>query len=574
MGSIGTNGTERPESLSGYYEEADTGYKITEERLGTPRRLRVVMVGAGASGLNMARHMELHMENYELMIYEKNADVGGTWYENKYPGCACDIPSHNYQFTWESNPNWSNFYSTSQEILKYFKEIADKYALYKYIKLNHYVHDAKWDEEAGIWNVKVKDSTTGAIVEDWGHIFINGCGILNNWKWPSIPGLKSFKGALIHSAAWDDSHNLNGKDVAVLGCGSSGVQIIPTIQPDVKSLTTFVRTPTWITAGFAQNHAGPGGSNFAFSDKQKQEFRDDPKKYLEYRKSIESELNHRFKLVIMGSQEQEEARLFSINEMKTKLGYDDRLAKAMIPDFGVACRRPTPGNGYLESLTADNVRVVIDHIQEVVPEGIKLTTGEILKIDAFICATGFDISFFPRFKVTGRNGTVLSEQWADKPEAYLSVATNNFPNYFMFLGPNSPVGHGSVLPIIEHNTKYLINFMKKIQTQNIKSVSPKVEAIRDFNIHITEFMKRTAWATPCRSWFKNGTVDGPIVALHPGGRIHWFHMLTDIRYEDFDFTYMTNNRFQYLGDGFSTKETVGKDNAWYFDDPEEGYRPY
>ncbi|KAK5031708.1 hypothetical protein LTS07_004328 [Exophiala sideris] len=178
MGSIGTNGTERPESLSGYYEEADTGYKITEERLGTPRRLRVVMVGAGASGLNMARHMELHMENYELMIYEKNADVGGTWYENKYPGCACDIPSHNYQFTWESNPNWSNFYSTSQEILKYFKGIADKYALYKYIKLNHYVQDAKWDEEAGIWNVKVKDNTTGAIVEDWGHIFINGCGIL------------------------------------------------------------------------------------------------------------------------------------------------------------------------------------------------------------------------------------------------------------------------------------------------------------------------------------------------------------------------------------------------------------
>ena len=144
----------------------------------------------------------------------------------------------------------------------------------------------------------------------------------------------------------------------------------------------------------------------------------------------------------------------------------------------------------------------------------------------------------------------------------------------VFLGPNSPVGHGSVLPIIEHNTKYFINFMKKIQTQGIKSVAPKATAIRDFNIHTTEFMKRTAWATPCRSWFKNGTTDGPIVALHPGGRIHWFHMLEDIRYEDWDYTYQTENRFQYLGNGFSTKEMPGKDNAWYFDDPEHGYMEY
>jgi cation diffusion facilitator CzcD-associated flavoprotein CzcO len=132
----------------------------------------------------------------------------------------------------------------------------------------------------------------------------------------------------------------------------------------------------------------------------------------------------------MASQEQEAARLFSINEMQTKLGYDERLTKAMIPNFGVACRRPTPGNGYLEALTADNVRVVLEHIESIVPEGIKLVTGEIVKVDAFICATGFDISFFPRFKVTGRAGKVLSEQWAQRPEAYLSVATDNFPNYF------------------------------------------------------------------------------------------------------------------------------------------------
>ena len=144
----------------------------------------------------------------------------------------------------------------------------------------------------------------------------------------------------------------------------------------------------------------------------------------------------------------------------------------------------------------------------------------------------------------------------------------------MYLGPNAPVGHGSVLPIIEHATKYFINFMKKMQTQQIKSVMPKKEATEDFLVHTTEFMKRTAWATPCRSWFKDGTIDGPISALHPGSRIHWFHMLSQPRYEDWDFTYQTNNRFQYLGNGFSVRETPGMDTTRYFDYPEEGYCDY
>lgn len=150
--------------------------------------------------------------------------------------------------------------------------------------------------------------------------------------------------------------------------------------------------------------------------------------------------------------------------------------------------------------------------------------------------------------------------------------TNNA--MLVYLGPNAPVGHGSVLPIIEHATKYFINFMKKMQTQQVKAVAPKHGAVEEFLTHTTEFMKRTAWATPCRSWFKNGTIDGPISALHPGSRIHWFHMLIEPRYEDWDFIYKTRNRFQYLGNGFSVKEMPGNDTTRYFDFPEEGYREY
>lgn len=144
----------------------------------------------------------------------------------------------------------------------------------------------------------------------------------------------------------------------------------------------------------------------------------------------------------------------------------------------------------------------------------------------------------------------------------------------MFLGPNAPVGHGSVLPIVEHTTKYLINLMKKMQTQGITAVAPKADAIRDMEIHTTEYMKRTVWATRCRSWFKNGKIDGPVIAVHAGSRIHWFHMLTDVRYEDWDYTYTSNNRFRYLGNGFSVREETGMDTTRYLDDPEKGYNEY
>ncbi|KAJ5783021.1 cyclohexanone monooxygenase [Penicillium paradoxum] len=552
----------------------DASYTIQEEPLGTPRKLRVVMVGAGASGINIARHMELQMQNYELQMYDKNEDVGGTWFENRYPGCACDIPAHNYQYTWEPNPEWSTFYSSAGEIFKYFKNVATKYDLYKYIRLNHLVTGAAWNEEEGIWNLEIKNRETGETLHDWGHILINGCGVLNNWKWPDIPGLHSFKGDLIHSAAWPEDYDVTNKTVAVLGCGSSGVQIVPTIQPKVKSLTTFIRTPTWITAGFAQSHAGPGGANFEFSEEQKKIFREKPDEYLRYRKEIEGELNQRFKFIIANSKEQAEAREYSTKEMITKLGNDPQLVKALLPDFAVGCRRPTPGNGYLESLTKENVHVVTDTIDKIVPEGIVLSTGEVIHVEAFICATGFDMSFAPRFDLVGREGKRLAEEWRVKPTAYLSLAAADFPNYFTFLGPNAPIGHGSVLPIVEHTSKYIINFMKKIQSQGIKAVSPRPEAIRDFDIHLTEFMKRTAWATPCRSWFKNGKIDGPVIAVHPGSRIHWFHMLTDIRFEDWEFTYLNNNRFEYLGNGFSVKEEPGRDTTLYFDSPEEGYRDY
>ncbi|OAA59737.1 Flavin monooxygenase-like protein [Niveomyces insectorum RCEF 264] len=540
---IDSNGpdTSKPGPANG----AGGRYVVQETPLGEAMKKRIIVVGAGASGLNLAHRIDQYMENLDLIIYEKNPEVGGTWYENSY--------------------------SRAPEILEYFRGVARKYDLYRFIKLSHRVISADWDDEQGIWKLKIEDLATGTVIDDWGHFMITASGVLNNWKWPDIPGLYSFQGQLVHSANWDNSVDWTGKKVAVLGCGSSGIQIVPTIQPDVKHLTTFIRTPTWITAGFAQSKAGPGGSNFKFSEEQKKKFRTDPKAYLQYRKEVEQELNVRFKFIIKDSPEQAEAVRFSIEEMTSKLGNDSPLVKALVPSFAVGCRRPTPGNGYLEALLQDNVRVVTDTIAEVVPEGIKLSTGEVVAVDIFICATGFDISFRPRYPVHGLNGIALSEQWKDRPKAYLSLAVPNFPNHFMFLGPSSPVGHGSLLPLAEHATKYMLRMIRKAQTQDIKSVVVTQEAVDDFNEHVDEYMKRTAWSTHCRSWFKNGTIDGPIVALHPGSRLHWFHMLDEPRYEDYIWRRYHANRFAYLGNGFSTKEADGKDTTLYFDHPEKGF---
>ncbi|CAK7212641.1 hypothetical protein SEUCBS140593_001571 [Sporothrix eucalyptigena] len=556
-------------------------YTILEQPLGTPRPIRIVVVGAGASGLNVVRNVKEHMQNVDIQVYEKNGVVSGTWFENSYPGCACDIPSHNYQYSWAPNPGWSEYYASQKEIREYFERAASEHGLLPYIQFGQKVVDARWEETEGVWRFKIEDVSTGEVKEDYGHFLINASGYLNNWKWPTIDGLHSFKGPLLHSGAWDNSVGLAGKNVAVIGYGSSGIQLVTAIQPLVKSLTTFIRGPTWITAGFGSKYAAPGGLNFTFSEEQKETFRKDPTAYLAYRKGVEHELSSRFKMLHKDTPEQKAAVEFSRVDMLRRLGTGEKaehLAKTLIPTFPVGCRRPSPGNGYLEALSAPNVDVITGRdISRIEADGLVLKdekTGTETKVvvDVIICATGFDLSFRPRFPIVGRNGVDLRNAWKDRATAYLSMTPADMPNYFVFLGPQAPVGHGSAIPIVEHLTKYMLKMVYKIQTEGYKAVVPKKEAISEFVDHADTFLPRTAWAGKCRSWFKNGKETGPVTGLHPGSRLHWFHLLKEPRYEDWEWTNVNPaNRWAYLGNGFSTMEAEGKDLTWYFDAPEKEY---
>lgn len=259
--------------------------------------------------------------------------------------------------------------------------------------------------------------------------------------------------------------------------------------------------------------------------------------------------------------------------MTRRLGPNNPIADFIIPDFAVGCRRPSPGNGYLEALSQPNVTVITGkEISHIVPEGLVLETGEVITVDVLICATGFDLSFRPRFPIIGRKGIPLSDLWSSRPTAYLSMTPADTPNYFMFLGPNAPVGHGSAVPIIEHLTKYMLKMIYKAQSQGYKSFYPKTSAINEFIEHADAFLPRMAWSSHCRSWFKNGKADGPVIGLYPGSRIHWFHLLKEIRHEDWEWRGCNErNRWEFLGNGFSVMEEEGRDLTWYLDEPEKEY---
>jgi len=256
-----------------------------------------------------------------------------------------------------------------------------------------------------------------------------GSGVLNSWKYPNIPGLDTFKGKLMHSARWDASFDLAGKRVAVIGGGSSAVQIIPNIQPTVGKLYAFLRSPVWVTTGFGAKHAGPGGTNFRYSDEQIQKWKDDAQSYEQYARDVEGELNKRFNLVHLHSSDQESSRQIITDIMNERIG-NEKIAKKLIPDFALGCRRMTPGQGYLESLSKENVEVIHESVMRLTETGIVDESGMEHEVDVVVCATGFNTSFTPHFRMVGRKGADIKKQFGDFPVGYLGITVENFPNCF------------------------------------------------------------------------------------------------------------------------------------------------
>ncbi|POR32493.1 Uncharacterized protein TPAR_07277 [Tolypocladium paradoxum] len=540
----------------GWPTQNERGYRIKEQLCGKERPLRVISLGAGAAGICLAKFLPERLRNVALTIYDKNPDFGGTWYENSL------TEPFGVQFSWAKNPFWSQFYSDGKEILQYFKDVVDRFTLAKYFHLNHLITGAYWDSERGRWDVHVKDLLSGASFVDTCDVFINCSGILNAWDWPNIKGLHSFQGELCHTANYDESTELEGKKVAVIGVGSSGVQVIPNIVDKVAHLYCWIRSPTWITAGFAQKYAGPNGANYKYTEEQKKYFAEHPDEYLSYCKKLECEVSEMFKNIQVGTPEAEQAKAYSTEEMQKKLGHRKDIIEKIIPKtFSLGCRRPTPGNGFLEALTMDKVTTFLDSLQEITPRGFLDHEGQEHEADVIICATGFDTSWVPRFPIVA-NGRNVQDIQTKRPISYLSMAIPQIPNYFTIGGPYFSFGHGSYTTMVELFLDNILTVVQKIQKENIKSVSPRQDATDAFIEHADLWLKRTAWAGPCPSWFKTGKVDG-VLTIFPGSRLLLADLVSSPRFEDYDIEYWSMNKFSFLGNGFSTLEYDGGDIAWY-----------
>ncbi|KAG6878270.1 hypothetical protein C0992_008328 [Termitomyces sp. T32_za158] len=554
------------------------GVEQRDRRLSEPihfeRPMKIICIGAGASGLLLAYKLQRSFNNFELVLYEKNEVISGTWFENRYPGCACDIPSHTYTWSFEPKPDWSSVYAGSDEIRGYFESFATKYDLRKYVKLRHRVDNATWNAQTDSWDVEATDlardegkngtgDSNGGKVIDHADILINASGVLNAWRWPDIPGLKDFKGVLMHTADYDRSISLEGKRVGLIGNGSSGIQVLPAIQPKVAKLITFIRRPTWVfpTQGFEQH---------VYDKEELELFRTDHAAHLAYRKKQEERTNGIFPMFMANSAQQQDIFAQLVQTMNDKLtGVEMSLAEKLVPQYGVGCRRITPGVGYLEGLSKENVEVVYGNVERITQTGCISSDGKEHELDVLICATGFDTSFMPRFGVKGVMGRSMKEEWSQEAKAYLGMGVAGFPNYFLIVGPNSPIGNGPVLCAIEAQIDYMLKFANRWQTENIRSFSPKREAVEDFIAHKDAFMKKTVWEHDCNSWYKANSVSGKVSALWPGSTLHYLEAIADPRYDDWEITYK-GNRFAWLGNGYSQTEVdETADLAYYIRNQDE-----
>ncbi|PGH16788.1 hypothetical protein AJ80_05103 [Polytolypa hystricis UAMH7299] len=544
-------------------EKTSNWVPVLEQSLYKPRKLRVVCVGAGYSGLMVAyrwKH-QMCMEDYiDLTIYEKNSDIGGTWLENRYPGVACDVPAPIYTFSFEPNPDWSSFYASGPEIWEYQKRTVKKYNLDERVQLNSKVVSTVWNDEKGKWLIKVERD--GAIIEDEAEILINGAGILNKWHWPSIKGLHSFRGKLVHSASWDPTIDWTDKRVAIIGNGSSALQILPQMQPTAAKITNYIRSSTWVSTNFVAQSA-PDGKNFKYTEEQKQRLRENPEELLQLRRSIEHSFNKFFYALISDSPEQAAVYATFKKTMEERLNHNPELCAKLIPEWKVGCRRLSPGDGYLEALQQSNVSAEFSEIQEVNEKGIVTVGGSTEGFDIIVCATGFDVSFSPFWELVGRDGINLADQWRDSPDAYFGICAPNIPNYFIFNGPNCPIGHGNLLAVMEWTADYIMKWCEKIAKEDIKSVYVDSGATDDYNVYSQEFLKRTVWTSGCRSWYKNGKKEGRVTAMYAGSVMHYKEILESFRTEDFRFEYSSPNRFRFMGNGFTIREEKGGDLAYY-----------
>jgi len=483
-----------------------------------PVSVDVLIVGAGFSGLGMAIKLkQAGMDSF--LVIEKGTDIGGTWHENRYPGCACDIPSHLYSFSFDLNPAWTRMYSGQQEIWQYLKSCASRYAIVPHIRLRTRLREAVWDEAKSLWHVLAGD---GLAVD--ARVLVSGIGALHVPSFPNLPGLASFLGPAFHSAEWNPDVPLEGKNIAVIGTGASSIQIVPQIAPMAGKLYLFQRTPAWIVPR----------PDFAFTEKWKNRFQRIPGVMWGFRKLLFWQ--HEFRvLAFLGNRRVRQSIVSIARHQLNKKIKDPKLREALTPKYELGCKRVLFSSDFYPALTRENVELVTDNISEVRPNSIVTEDGTERQVDVIVHCTGFRVTEpLIGIRLVGRNGVEIHEAWRDRMSAYLGITVSGFPNCFILLGPNTGLGHNSVVLMIEAQVRYVMSCLKLMRRRGWKTLNLKPEAQKRFVDRVIQRMGRTVWQTGgCRSWYQDQKT-GENTTLWPGSVVDYKRRTRFVSPTDYD----------------------------------------
>ncbi|THC98097.1 hypothetical protein EYZ11_002449 [Aspergillus tanneri] len=549
--------------------ESKPAFEIEEHPIDQVRPIKVGVIGAGLAGITAGVLFPAKLPGLDLKIYDKNADVGGTWFENTYPGVRCDIPAHVYQSGFAPNTQWTEEFAQGAEIREYWQGVARKYDVYRHLRLQQKVERAEWIPQLAKWRVTIQDLKNNKTYQEELDVLINAIGHFNDWQLPNYEGINQYQGKLFHSSHWQHDVELQGRRIALIGNGASGLQVLPSIQPLAHHVDHYARNRTWVADSFGTTGVRRLEPNI-IPPEQRETFKDS-ERYQQYRKSIEQGYFSRFGAIFKNSPENLEQREKWTQLMLGRVIDKPELGDLIIPDFPPNCRRPTPGPGYLEALTKPNVSYIQTPIQRFTSTGIVTVDGQERPVDVVICATGANVDHAPPFSIIA-DGIDLKTAWKHDglwgfPYNYLGVATPGFPNLLWIGGPHS-TGHGGSVPnSLENQITYIAKILRKIRSQGIQSLAPSKQAADDFIEYCDRFYPRTVWtgnddSTPgqknCRSWYNGGRPGGRIHGLFPGSAAHLNYLRRDPRWEDWEYTYTnpSGNRFAYFGNGWTTRETM------------------
>ncbi|RMI31359.1 flavin-containing monooxygenase [Nocardia stercoris] len=458
---------------------------------------RIVIIGTGFGGLGAA--MELRRAGYErVTLLERGHDVGGVWLANTYPGAACDVPSPLYSFSYEPNPDWSTRFAPQAEIQRYLRDLASKYGLLERIRFGSEVTAAEYDDATAGWTVRTADGTVHEA-----DVVISAVGQLSRPAFPDIPGIETFAGAAFHSAEWDHSVDLAGKRVAVIGTGASAIQFVPEIAPRVAQLTVFQRSATWIMPKPTTDYGPRARGRFRRFPATQRAAR---LGWLALCEAVSATIVDvpRLRPIIAG------IGRFHLRRQVT----DERLRAALAPDAPPGCKRALFSNDWFPALDRPTVRLETGGIAEITPAGVRGRDGTLHRADVIVYGTGFKgTEFLWPMTVTGAAGRKLHDEWSTGAQAYKGITVSGFPNFFLVYGPNTNLGAGSIVHVIESQARYIRRAVEVIAAQpgSALEVLPAAQAAYDARIQAR--LNRSVWSF-CTSWYRDAA--GRITNNWPG----------------------------------------------------------